>query len=59
MAGSNRAERLLGAASLLWVIAAHAATIGYVKYANVDEAYAGALAERLIEGRRLYEGAIS
>src|SRR5579872_251813 len=46
-------------ASFVWLIGAHLMTLGYVKYANVDEAYASALGERLIEGYRLYEGAVS
>jgi 4-amino-4-deoxy-L-arabinose transferase-like glycosyltransferase len=37
----------------------HGPLIGYKTYANVDEAYAAALAERLIEGYKLYQGAVS
>ena len=41
------------------VASAHAMTLGYVKLVNMDEAYAAALAERLLEGHRLYDGAVS
>ena len=49
---------VLGACALA-LIAAHAPLIGYGAYANVDEAYACALAERINEGFKLYEGAVS
>jgi 4-amino-4-deoxy-L-arabinose transferase-like glycosyltransferase len=39
--------------------AVHAPLIGYKAFANVDEAYASALAERLLEGFKLYDGAVS
>ncbi len=39
--------------------AVHGPLIGYKTFANVDEAYASALAERLLEGHKLYQGAIS
>ncbi len=41
------------------IIAVHGPLIGYKTFANVDEAYAAAIAERLLEGHKLYEGAIS
>ncbi|AKU96911.1 hypothetical protein AKJ09_03575 [Labilithrix luteola] len=41
------------------LVAAHATLIGYKTFANVDESYAISLAQRLTEGFRLYEGAIS
>ena len=41
------------------IIAAHAMLIGYKTYANVDEGYAAALAARLLDGAKLYQGAIS
>jgi 4-amino-4-deoxy-L-arabinose transferase-like glycosyltransferase len=37
----------------------HGPLIGYKTFANVDEAYAGALAQRLLDGHKLYQGAIS
>jgi 4-amino-4-deoxy-L-arabinose transferase-like glycosyltransferase len=37
----------------------HGPLIGYKTFANVDEAYAGALAERLLDGHKLYQGAVS
>lgn len=45
--------------SVGFITATHLPTLGYKNYANVDEAYASALAERLNEGYKLYEGAIS
>ncbi len=39
--------------------AVHGPIVGYMKFANVDEAYAAALGERLLEGYTLYEGAVS
>src|SRR5947209_2352630 len=45
-----------GAVSIALV---HGPLIGYKTFANVDEAYAGALAERLLEGFKLYQGAVS
>ncbi len=48
---------LLGAVASL--VAAHATLIGYRTFANVDEAYAAALAGRILDGHKLYEGAIS
>ena len=47
------------AACAVALIASHAPLIGYKAYANVDEAYAAALAQRLNDGFRLYEGAVS
>ncbi len=52
-------QRAVLAACGAAMIATHAPLIGYKAYANVDEAYAGALAERLNEGFKLYEGAVS
>ncbi|HSQ62798.1 MAG TPA: glycosyltransferase family 39 protein, partial [Polyangiaceae bacterium] len=46
-------------ASFASVVAAHAPLIGYKTYANVDEGYAAALASRLLDGHKLYQGAIS
>ena len=58
-----RADRLLRAGvmggALASLVAAHATLIGYKTFANVDEAYAAALAARILDGHRLYEGAIS
>jgi hypothetical protein len=41
------------------VVASQAMLIGYKTYANVDEGYACALASRLLDGQKLYQGAIS
>src|SRR6478609_3744913 len=41
------------------IIAVQGPLIGYKTFANVDEAYAAALAERLLEGHKLYQGAVS
>lgn len=43
----------------LVVAGVHAPILGYKAYANVDEGYAAALASRLLDGHRLYQGAIS
>ena len=47
---------LAGVAS---IVSVHAPLLAYKTFANVDEAYAGALAERLLEGFKLYQGAVS
>ncbi|MEO6418568.1 MAG: glycosyltransferase family 39 protein [Polyangiaceae bacterium] len=44
---------------IISIIAVQGPLIGYKTFANVDEAYAAALAERLLEGHKLYDGAIS
>lgn len=41
------------------VAAVHIPLIGYKAFANIDEAYASALAQRLLEGEKLYHGAVS
>lgn len=41
------------------IIAVHGPLIGYGTFANVDEAYAGALASRILDGHKLYVGAVS
>lgn len=46
-------------ASIVAIVAAHAPLVGYATFANVDEAYAGAIAKRLVDGARLYDGAVS
>jgi 4-amino-4-deoxy-L-arabinose transferase-like glycosyltransferase len=46
-------------ASVVSIGAVHGPLIGYKTFANVDEAYAAALAERLLEGHKLYDGAVS
>lgn len=48
---------LFGAVASLALV--HGPLIGYKTYANVDEAYAAALGERLLEGYKLYQGAVS
>lgn len=47
------------AASSVFLVATHASLIGYEYFANVDESYATALAQRVLDGQKLYEGAIS
>lgn len=47
------------AASSVFLIATHASLIGYKYFANVDESYALALAQRVLDGHALYHGAIS
>jgi 4-amino-4-deoxy-L-arabinose transferase-like glycosyltransferase len=46
-------------AGFVSLVLIHGPLIGYKTYANVDEAYAAALAERLTEGYKLYQGAVS
>lgn len=41
------------------IAAVHGPLIGYRTFANVDEAYAGALASRILDGHKLYVGAVS
>ncbi len=56
----QRAWRILClVAGAVSIVAIHGPLIGYKTFANVDEAYAGALAERLLEGFKLYQGAVS
>src|SRR5262249_39582987 len=56
-------ERLLSRfvliAGAVAIIAVHAPLIGYKVFANVDEAYAAAIAQRLLDGYKLYSGAVS
>lgn len=47
------------AASSVFLIATHASLIGYKHFANVDESYAIALAQRVLDGHALYHEAIS
>jgi 4-amino-4-deoxy-L-arabinose transferase-like glycosyltransferase len=51
--------RLAFGASVAAIAAVHGPILGYKTYANVDEAYACALASRLLDGHKLYQGAIS
>ena|GEM_PF-514687 len=46
-------------ACVLAIVCAHAMAIRYQKIANVDEAYAASIGERLLEGFKLYDGAVS
>ncbi len=46
-------------AGVVSLITAHSVILGYKKLADIDEGYAMALAERLLEGQKLYDGAIS
>lgn len=52
-------ERLALATSAISIGAVHGPLIGYATFANVDEAYAGALASRILDGHKLYVGAVS
>jgi hypothetical protein len=54
-----RFERAVLGLGLASIVLVHAPFIGYKAYANVDEAYACALASRLLDGYKLYQGAIS
>jgi hypothetical protein len=55
----RRLERATLVVAFVVVCAVHAPLIGYKSFANVDEAYAAAIGERLLEGFKLYQGAIS
>ena len=55
----RRVERATLAVSVVVICAVHAPLIGYKAFANVDEAYASAIGERLLDGFKLYEGAVS
>jgi 4-amino-4-deoxy-L-arabinose transferase-like glycosyltransferase len=55
----SAAEKWLVVAVLVAVLGEHLFLIGYKTYANVDEAYASALASRLLDGQTLYVGAVS
>lgn len=57
--GARRFYRRLALVSAAVVVAIHVPPFVFGRYVNVDEAYASALAERLEEGFRLYQGAIS
>ena len=47
------------AVAFVSLCAVHGPLIGYKTFANVDEAYAGAIAARLLDGHKLYVGAVS
>src|SRR5258708_6477784 len=55
----RRLARLVLLAALVSLALVHGPLIGYKTYANVDEGYASAIAARLLEGHRLYAGAVS
>lgn len=55
----SRVHGAVFASCAVALISIHAPLIGYKAYANVDEGYAVAIGERLNEGFKLYEGAIS
>lgn len=57
--GSRRWPFFVLFAAVVSIVLVHGPLIGYKTYANVDEAYAAALGERLLEGYKLYQGAIS
>ncbi len=56
---AHRSERVTLLAGVVSLVAAHGPLIGYATFANVDEAYAGALASRILDGHKLYVGAVS
>lgn len=56
---SRRWSFFLVFAAVASIALVHGPLIGYKTYANVDEAYAAALGERLLEGYKLYQGAVS
>jgi 4-amino-4-deoxy-L-arabinose transferase-like glycosyltransferase len=58
-AEGRRLERVALIVAILSLCSVHAPLIGYRSFANVDEAYAGAIGERLLEGFKLYDGAVS
>lgn len=50
----------LAAGALVFTVAiVHAPSLYFAKFANVDEAYAGSIAQRLLAGEELYQGAVS
>jgi Dolichyl-phosphate-mannose-protein mannosyltransferase len=51
--------RICLAGSAVVLIAVHSPLLAYKAFANVDEAYAAALASRLLDGYKLYDGAVS
>lgn len=57
--GEKRLAKVVLVVAFVCLVATHASTIGYKYFANVDESYAIALAERINEGFKLYDGAIS
>ncbi len=54
-----RLRVILLAAAVLALVGVHGAILGYKKLADVDEGYALSIAERLLEGFKLYHGAVS
>jgi hypothetical protein len=55
----DRWARAVLGVGLAALVTCHAAILGYKKFADVDEGYASAIAERLLEGFKLYSGAVS
>ena len=53
------ARRAALALAVIAVVPVHLAIASFARYANVDEAYGIAIGERLNEGFKLYEGAVS
>src|SRR5689334_9918160 len=50
----------VAAAALVFTVAiVHAPSLYFGKFTNVDEAYAGSIAQRLLAGQELYQGAVS
>ncbi|HQY64265.1 MAG TPA: hypothetical protein PK141_22860, partial [Polyangiaceae bacterium] len=52
-------ERLALFGGVASIAAVHSPLVAYGTFANVDEAYAGALASRILDGHKLYVGAVS
>ncbi|HEX7664849.1 MAG TPA: glycosyltransferase family 39 protein [Polyangiaceae bacterium] len=59
MSKQRTSALFFGVAVVASLALAHGPLLGYRTYANVDEAYASALASRLLDGFKLYDGAIS
>ena len=55
----SKSRLALVLAAFASVIAVQVPLIAYKTFANVDEAYAAALASRVLDGYKLYEGAVS
>ena len=55
----RRLEQAALVVGFVAICAVHGPLIGYKSFANVDEAYASAIGERLLEGFKLYDGAVS
>lgn len=56
---ARRTFWLAAGALVFTVVIVHAPSLYFGKFTNVDEAYAGSIAQRLLAGHELYQGAIS